>query len=467
MRTKIILLLLSFTLLLSSLPGCAMLPTSTPTPSLPPEPTHTPTDQQTTLPATLSLYPEPPAWARGAVIYQLFIRAFTLEGTFKAATARLPELREMGVDIIQLLPIHPTGTEKRIGSLGSPYSIRDYRAIDPALGSEDDFRQFIETAHTLGMYVIMDFVANHTAWDNPLLTEHPDWYTQNAAGEIVPPRPDWLDVADLNYTSDALRAYMLETSLYWVNTFGIDGYRCDASDLVPNDFWTEWRTTLLATRPDLLLLSESDGLALYRAGFEVAYDWGTRDKFIQALKNPKLAIAILPPIARELTQTGVWRLRYLENHDHDRIAQVAATPAQRELSAVFLLTLPGLPLIYNGQEVGLTQRPSLFDISKLNWRLGTDDLRTVYTTLIHLRRESPALREGTLEILKLSIPSVVAYTRATATQRVLILLNFAAQPAQITLPDLITGTDLLSREAVDLSAGIQLNGDDYRIIEIP
>ncbi|NUM48331.1 MAG: alpha-glucosidase C-terminal domain-containing protein, partial [Anaerolineales bacterium] len=412
---------------------------------------------------------QPPAWARGAVIYQLFVRAFTLEGTFAAATERLPELQDMGIEIILLLPIHPTGQEHRIGSLGSPYSIRDYRALDPALGTEDDFRHFIETAHALGLYVLMDFVANHTAWDNPLITEHPDWYTHNVAGDIISPNADWKDVADLNYASDDLRAYMLDTSLYWVNEFGIDGYRCDASYLVPNPFWTAWRDALKAARPDLLLLSESDGLDLYRAGFEVAYDWGTRDKFVQALRDPNLAIVLLPPIARELTETDhqLWRMRYLENHDHDRLAQTTNTPAQRELAATFLLTLPGLPLIYNGQEVGLTQRPSLFDVAKLNWRLGKEDLHAFYTTLIHLRQTSPALRYGTLEILKTDPPSVIAYTRTTSTQRVLLLLNFSPQPAQLPLPNLTTGQDLLTGETLDLTADIQLEGYGYWLLEIP
>lgn len=463
--------LLILLLLISALAGCTVPPTST----LPPQQTTHPTNEPTLPPTVLSptdipnpLYPQPPAWARGAVIYQLFVRAFTLEGTFTAANARLPELRDLGVEIILLLPIHPTGQENRAGSLGSPYSIRDYRAIDPALGTEADFQQFIDTAHALGMYVIMDFVANHTAWDNPLLTAHPDWYTHNAAGDILPPNPDWLDVADLNYTNDDLRTYMLDTSLYWVNEFDIDGYRCDASYLVPNPFWTAWRDALKAARPDLLLLSESDGLDLYRAGFEVAYDWGTRDKFIQALETPNLAIVVLPPLATELQKTNnqLWRMRYLENHDHDRIAQSASTPKQRELAAAFLLTLPGLPLIYNGQEVGLTQRPSIFDVSKINWRLGKEELHALYTTLIHLRATSPALRYGTLEILKTDLPSVIAYTRTTSTQRVLILLNFSPQPAQFSLPDLL-GQDIFTNETIDLTADMQLEGYGYRLLEIP
>lgn len=464
MRTKIISLLLSISFLLPTLAGCAAPTptpppsTSTPTPVPSPTPTHTPGG-----------FYSPPIWAQGAVIYQLFFRAFTPEGTIEAATARLPELRDMGVDIIMLLPIQPTGEEKRVGSLGSPYSIRSYRTIDHTLGSFADFRAFVETAHRLDMRVIMDFVANHTAWDNALLTDHPDWYTHNAAGEIIPPNPDWLDVADFDYSNDGLRLYMLESALFWVEEFGIDGYRCDASNLVPNDFWNSFRNALKPEHPKFLLLSESDGIDLYRAGFEVAYDWGTRDKFIQALKNPKLAIAILPPITKDLDDSNnqVWRLRYLENHDQDRIAQVATTPAQQELAAAFLLTMPGLPLIYNGQEVGITQRPSLFDVSKINWKLGSLDLRSVYATLIHLRHTYPALQKGDLEILKTDLPSVVAYIRATPEQRVLILLNFDSQSAQINLPDLTTGTDLFTGEQVALNAEISLDGYGYRMIEIP
>ncbi len=411
---------------------------------------------------------QPPAWARGAVVYQLFVQVFTPEGTLAAATKRLPEVRALDVDIIMLLPVHPTGMKNRVGSHGSPYSIRDYRSIDPALGTDEEFRQFIQTAHQLGMHVIMDFVANHTAWDNPLITEHPDWYTHDSTGAIVSPNPSWKDVADLNYENAALRAYMIDTSLYWVDTFGIDGYRCDASVMVPDDFWKSWREALKTKHPDLLLLSESDPFTLYKAGFEVAYDWTTHQKFLLALKSTALASDLLDFIASEQGQDSipVWRLRYLENHDQERIAKAARTPEQRELAAAFLLTLPGLPLIYAGQEIGADQLPSLFDWTKVNWSIGDEKLRETYLELIRLRKGSPALKEGTFEELKVEQVGVFAYERRAAGQRVVVALNFKETPADVKIEGMFGGRDLRTGEKVP-AGGFELSGYGYRVIEAP
>jgi glycosidase len=207
------------------------------------------------------------------------------------------------------------------------------------------------TAHQQGLRVIMDLVANHSAWDTSLVSEHPDWYVRNAAGAIMPPNPDWSDVAELNYENAELRDYMIETSRYWVSEFGIDGYRCDAADQVPTDFWRSWREALKATNPDLLLLSESGSMVMYQAGFEVTYDWTTQGEFTAALLTPNQAERSLRQVVTEQRRYNnqLWRMRYLENHDQERIASFARNRQQRELAAAFLLTLPGLPLIYAGQ----------------------------------------------------------------------------------------------------------------------
>ncbi|HEX6290269.1 MAG TPA: alpha-amylase family glycosyl hydrolase [Herpetosiphonaceae bacterium] len=412
---------------------------------------------------------QPPEWARGAVIYQVFVRTFTPEGTLAAATERLPEIRDLGVDIVYLLPIHPIGAEKRKGSLGSPYSVRDYRAIDPALGTADDFRRFVDTAHQLGLRVMMDLVANHSAWDNPLVTEHPRWYSRNAAGQIIPPNPDWSDVADFNYTNDELQQYMIDTSLYWVNEFGIDGYRSDAADQVPILFWRSWRAALKAARPDLLLLSESGGVVMYSAGFEVTYDWTTQGQFTQALLTPRLAQRALSQVAAEQRRYNNqrWRMRYLENHDQERIASVARTPEQRALAAAFLLTIPGLSLIYAGQEVGATERPSLFEPHTVDFAGGDQALRKVYADLIGLRKTNPALRLGTLTTMSTRQQPFLLYERSTDDQRVLVAINMQAESVQIPLEDVTEGRDLRSGATVDLTKGLSLDGYGYRLIELP
>jgi glycosidase len=450
----------------------------TPASDAPAESATTPSEATSVAPATsvgataaafdLESPPQPPQWAQGATIYQLFVRAFTPEGTFAAATAKLPEVKDLGVDIIYLLPIHPIGQERRKGELGSPYSIRDHRAIDPELGTEEDFRAFVDTAHTLGMRVILDLVANHTAWDNPLITEHPDWYTRNDQGQVIPPDPEWTDVADLNYDNPDLRQYMIDTSRYWVDTFGIDGYRCDVSDRVPSDFWLSWRAALKADHPDLLLLSESGGIQMYEAGFEVAYDWTTRNDFIKGLLTARLGRGSLSATSAEQRQFGdkLWRMRYLENHDHDRIAAGMRTPEQTIPAAAFLLTLPGLPLVYAGQEVGATERPSLFDRFTVNFASGDQQLREVYKELIQLRKNSPALRSNVFERVQNETRTVLLYERKSPEQRVLVAINMDKEPVQVVLDNFSNGRHLRTGEVVDLSGGLQIDGYGYQLIEI-
>ena len=444
------------------LPTAPLAPTAAPLPTAAPAPTAAPVPAEVT-------FQQPPMWAQGASIYQMFVRAYTPEGTFAAATARLPELRELGAEIIYLRPIHPTGEERRKGQLGSPYSIRDYRAIDPALGSEADFRTFVTTAHELGMKVILDLVANHTAWDNPLMQEHPDWYTRNAAGDVIPPNPDWTDVADLNYDNADLRQYMIDTSLYWVDKFGVDGFRCDVSDAVPADFWLAWRAALKARNPDLLLLSESGGVQMFAAGFEVAYDWTTRSEFIQGLLVPNLARRAMSNVSFEAKRYGpeMWRMRYLENHDQERIAAATREVGQRRAAAAFLLTLPGLPLVYAGQEVGATERPSLFDPFTVDFASGDAELRALYSQLMQLRRDSPALRANTFERIQAEGRTVLLYERTAPAQRILVAINLDDAPAQATFTGYTNGRDLLTGAEVDISTGVSLDAFGCQIIELP
>lgn len=439
------------------------------TPTLAATSTAVPESETETAQAAATEFNPPPEWARGATIYQVFVRTFTPEGTIAAATARLPEIRDLGADIVYLLPIHPIGAERRKGSLGSPYSVRDYRAIDPALGTADDFRAFVEQAHSLNLRVIMDLVANHSAWDNPLIEEHPDWYVRNAAGEIMPPNPDWTDVAEFDYASADLRRYMIETSRYWVEEFGIDGYRADAAEQVPTEFWRSWREALKATNPELLLLSESDGLAMYRAGFEVTYDWDTQGAFTTALLNPVLTQRALNTVVAEQRRYNnqLWRMRYLENHDQERIASLPTAKIARRAAAAFLLTIPGLPLIYAGQEIGATKRPSLFEPNTVDFAGGDQNLRAIYADLLKLRRENPALREGTLTQLSTKEQQFLLFERATAEQRVLVLINMQIKPEFAEFGDLTTGRNLQSGATVDLSNGLSVEGYGYRVIEIP
>ena len=245
---------------------------------------------------------------------------------------------------------------------------------------------------------------------------------------------------------------MIDTSLYWVKEFGIDGFRCDVAEAVPSDFWLTWRSALKAQRADLLLLSESEGVQMYKAGFEVAYDWATSPAFIKALLAPNLGRQAISQIAFEQKQYGpaMWRMRYLENHDHDRIAAAMLDPRQREVGAAFLLTIPGLPLIYAGQEIGAKERPSLFDPFTVDFATGDTALRTAYKTLIGVRHSSPALRANTFARVQGMPRSVLMYERSAPEQRVIVLINLDDAPATATPEGVGKGRDLISGDTVDL-----------------
>lgn len=265
-------------------------------------------------------------WTRDAVLYQLGTRQFTPEGTFRAAQAQLPRLAAMGVDIIWLMPIHPIGIEKRKGMLGSPYAVRDYRAVNPELGTEADLRAFVAEAHRLGLKVILDWVANHSAHDNPLTLSHPERHTRSPEGTLVPPAgTDWSGVADFDYSQTGLRRYMTESLVYWVREFGIDGFRCDVAGYVPTGFWETARAKLDKIKP-VSMLGEWDQRDLHTRAFDATYAWGWKEAMQRLVKSGEGAGPIRGYYAgqAETWRHAAMRMVYTENHDQNAWDGVAA-----------------------------------------------------------------------------------------------------------------------------------------------
>ena len=224
---------------------------------------------------------ERPKWVDNAVIYELFVQDFTPEGTFEAIIPRLRELKKLGVTTLWLMPIHPYGVERKKGTLGSPYAVRDYFDVNPDFGTKQDFQDLVDAVHAEGMHIIIDFVANHTAWDNAWLAEHPEWYTRDSAGTITHPQgTDWTDVADLNYDNPDVRQAMKQAMKYWVEAFNIDGYRCDVAEMVPLDFWEDAIAEVRRIKP-VMMLAEGEAPELHRTGFDLTYSW----KLYGALKD--------------------------------------------------------------------------------------------------------------------------------------------------------------------------------------
>ncbi len=412
-----------------------------------------------------------PAWIQDGLIYELFVRDFTPDGTFRAVIPRLDELADMGVSTIWLMPIHPIGAERRKGRLGSPYSISDYYAVNSAYGTLADFSALVDAIQSRGMRVILDLVINHTAWDHPWVTERPDWYTRNADGEMVPPVPDWSDVADLDFSNQLLRNELREVMQYWVRDFDIDGYRVDTASMIPRDFWEESIPTVQALKP-VLFLAESADTSLRSAGFQLIYDWPGYARLKEAYTRGR-AINHVYAAARELPpgdEAGY--LRFTTNHDET--AWDAAPPvlfggqAGAQAAAVAHLLLPGVPMLYNGQEVGNTESWAFFDVWQYNWD-ANPETREFYTSLGQAWAASPALRFGELRVLpNRAGRSVVSYLRVAEGQRVMVLANISAEPQQPRLPETVHGTweDLLGGADVRLSEDTALPPYGYLVLSL-
>ncbi|MBE3576295.1 MAG: alpha-galactosidase [Limnochordales bacterium] len=360
-----------------------------------------------------------------AVVYQIFVRAFSPEGTLQGVTDRLEYIASLGVNTIYLMPIHPIGEVRRIGTLGSPYSIRDHLEIDPALGTLADLKELVRRAHALGLRVLLDLVPNHTSFDNPLIVQHPDWYVRDASGNPLPPNKEWRDVAQLNYANPELRRYMIDVAAYWLQETGIDGFRVDAPVYVPLDFWREFAAEIKARFPQAFLLAESGESWLMEA-FDAQYDWNFLTMITNVLQkgsNPELILAEID-YWRDSEGKLIPKLRYLENHDHDRfLGHFSAEELVPAACALF--TLPGIPMIYAGQEIGATVRPSLFDPFKVDWSTRNESILQLYRQLINLRQSSAALRRGELVPITISqAEGVLAFGRILGDETILVLANF-------------------------------------------
>jgi glycosidase len=376
-------------------------------------------------------------WVKDAVIYEVYLRSFSKEGTFRALEERIPELKKLGVTVVWLMPIHPVGIINRKGTQGSPYSIQDYYGINPEFGTIDDFKSLVNTIHYHGLKVIIDLVANHTAWDNPMIKEHPEWYTHDKNGKIISPNPDWTDVADLNYDQPGLRQYMIQMMKYWVSDVGIDGFRCDVAELVPTDFWESARKELETIKP-VMMLSEGSIPEHHVKAFDLTYSWNVYDILESVIKGMTPATTFDSLLKSESYQypRNSLRMRFNTNHDKnawDGPAVEKFSPEGAKATAVLMFTYPGVPLIYNGEEVGNNKKLSLFEKVNIDWSKGKD-FRELYETLSLLRREHPALREGTYAAVPNSDGAqVYSFLRVRGKDTVVVAINFGSQDVKVKL----------------------------------
>jgi glycosidase len=381
-----------------------------------------------------------PAWSRDACIYQVNLRQYSAEGTIAAFEPHLPRLKSLGADILWLMPVHPIGEKNRKGGLGSPYSIRDHTALNPDVGTLADLRRLVRTAHRHGMHVILDWVANHTAWDHVWLAEHPEWYLKNAQGEIHAYTYDngheleyWTDVVGLDYAQPAVCSAMADAMHFWLREADIDGFRCDVAALVPITFWERIRSELEAIKPVFMLAEWSDPLA-HAAAFDMTYDWALHDvmKLIargqadasdlqRYLEN---AAATYPADAYRMTFTSNHDKNAWEGHDGELFG-----PAFKAM-AVLAATLPGMPLVYGGQESGLHKRLAFFECDPIEWG-GRFALGDFYAGLLRLKHDHPALANGAegaaVQVIPLANRAVFAFRRAKGDDAVTVMVNLSGR----------------------------------------
>jgi cyclomaltodextrinase / maltogenic alpha-amylase / neopullulanase len=416
-----------------------------------------------------------PDWLRSAVVYEIFPRNFSKEGDLNAITARLDELKDLGVDVLWLMPIHPVGEKMKKGSFGSPFAVRDFYAINPDYGTTNDFKRLIDEAHKRGMKLIMDIVAGQTAWDSVLM-EHPDFYEKDTNGVIIPPNPAWTDVAGLNYTNPEVRRYMTEMMKYWLRDFGVDGFRCDVAPTVPVDFWEAARDELEKINPQVIILADAGAKpGLLSKAFDVDSSWSffyTLD-LVMSSTEPVSYLKESWEHTDQQYPKGALHLRFSDSHEQTRA--VARHGMEGALAAqVLMLTLDGVPLFYNGMEAGDATEsgdPALFEKMPVFWHAGgRPPLRNIYRDLIKLRKQYPALYSGDVTWLQNSAAGeVVSFLRKDEKDEFLVLINLASDRAtgSVELSDAAGFEPVkISGRAVPLDpllSGFSLNGYEWFI----
>jgi glycosidase len=340
---------------------------------------------------------------------------------------RVGEIAALGAHILWLLPIHPIGVAARKGRSGSPYAIRDYRAVNPEYGTMDDLVHLVGAAHGAGLKVILDCVLNHGAPDHVERARHPDWFARDRRGRPTRRVADWHDVVDWDFSAPGLEAHLLDAVAFWVREAGIDGYRCDVAGMVPASFWRAARTRLAAIRPDFLLLAEWDDPGIHRTGFHASYDWELYRAMRRVVRGDRPAHVLADIVARRARTfpDHAMPLRFVENHDELRAPQRLGAAA-RPLAA-FAALAGGLFLVYNGQEVGARHRPNLFEVDPIEWAPpGASAERAWWRAL--LAERAGLATHGPAEVVATGHPDLAAYRRPSPGGDRVVVYNGSPAP---------------------------------------
>ena len=370
------------------------------------------------------------------MLYEMNLRQLTPEGTFAAAIKRLAFLRSVGVDAIWLMPIYPIGEQGRKGSLGSYYSIRDYKGINPEFGTVEEFRKFVDAAHALGMKVLLDWVANHTARDARWISEKPaDWYERDERGEAKVPW-DWTDTAKLNYANHDVWLGQIDAMRYWVEEFKVDGFRCDMAMLLPIEFWQEASAELHRIKPDIFMLAEAEEDNLFNEAFNMSYQWNVHHIMVDIAKGARRVWDLRNAIHSERARypREAMRMSFTSNHDENSWSgseQQRFGAALEVMTAMTFLMPSTMPLIYTGQEVGYNHSFEFFERDAIPEAAYTENRTTeLYRRLTALKHRERSLDAGewggeVVEIENNAKDCMMTFVREVEGSRVVAIMNLS------------------------------------------
>jgi alpha-amylase len=423
-----------------------------------------------------------PVWSRSAVLYEVNVRQYTPEGTLRAFERNLPRLDSLGVDIYWIMPVQPIGKKNRKGPLGSYYSVQNYMAVNPEFGTIADFRALVNDIHRHGKRVILDWVPNHTSFDNVWVAAHPDWYMHNADGSIMNARDgedrptDWTDVAELNYDNAAMRRAMIAAMRWWVDSMHVDGFRCDVAGGVPMDFWMQARRALASSRPDLFMLAEAEG-PKFHAAFDATYGWELHHLLNEIAQGKKPTSELDAYLARQRQSypADADRMYFTSNHDENSWngSEFERMGANHVPAFVLAATIQNsLPLIYTGQEASLKKRLRFFEKDTVDW--SGPSLMSFYRSLVDLKHANRALWNGAAGGEQTTLTTdggdrVYAFTRTRGTNTVFVAVNFGDAPATIHFSGVTTPgsyRDWFSHSSVpfDRNGTLLIPAHGYRVL---
>lgn len=408
-------------------------------------------------------------WTKDAVIYEVNVRQYTEEGTFNAFSEHLQTLKDMGITTLWFMPIHPISETKRAGTLGSYYSITDYRAVNPEFGTLADFKALVDKAHDMGFKVMLDWVANHTGWDCAWIDEHPEWYTQDSSGNIISPEGmGWPDVADLNYDNMEMQAEMIECMKYWVQEYDIDGFRCDYATGVPQEFWEDARAALEEIKPVYMLAEDHLVESLLEEAFDFNYNWKLYDAMRAVAKDSKKANTLKIYIPTDFPD-GTYTLNFMDNHDKNSydftiMEAFGAEPMVAMFS--FLYTIPGTPLIYTGDEIGLDHAIAFMEKDAIDWESSEYDYRPLLAELSSIKSTNPALHNGNyggqINYYDLDNKNILSFYREKDGNIVKCIFNLSKREQTIDVSSVVDGTETVLLHSVGAT---DVNMEDHPVSE--